>query len=133
VWMRRMFHHRHGAEAVASTHAFLDGHQRLYGQARLDVWIDATLRNSKTDGERALGQSVRNLLAVAADEQILLGELLQEVFAFDFHQEAPESLARARHARLKKSNLALPLRQQKVVIGAELSRLDQIGVVKRRR
>src|SRR5918996_1112265 len=64
---------------------------------------------------------------------MLLGELLQKIFALYFHQEAPEPLPGARDTGLEKSDFPFPFGTQQVVIGTDIGGLDQIGVVKRRR
>src|SRR5437773_1948684 len=64
------------------------------------------------------------------NEQVLFSKSLQKFFAFIFHQEAPESLARAGDARLEETKLSSPLRIQQIIVRGNLSRLYQIGIVK---
>ena len=111
---------------------FLDRSQRLDRQAAFDVRVDEALRQPERDGKITLRQADGDLLAVTMDKKILLGEPLQELFAFGAHQVAPEPLTGARNARLEHADLAFPLRLQKIVEGSDLVGLDQSRVVKRR-
>src|SRR5262249_39020086 len=76
IWMGGIAHHRHRPEAIAAVDSLLDGVQRLYRQVGLDIWIDKPLRQAKRDDERSFCQTHGKLLAIAADEQLLLGKFL---------------------------------------------------------
>src|SRR5262249_48772960 len=121
--MRGIAHHRHRPEAIAAVDSLLDGVQRLDRQVRFDIRVDESLGQPQRDDESALSQAYGELLTIAADVKMLLSELLQELFAFDLHQEAPQTLARARNARLEETDLALPLGTQKIVVGIDLAGL----------
>src|SRR5262245_66245312 len=100
-------HHRHCPETIAAAGSLLDGAQRLYRQVRFDIRIDKALRQTERDDESSFGQAHGELLAITADEQILLGKFLEELFALDLHKEHPQSMARARDKRIDKSDLLL--------------------------
>ena len=89
----------------------------MIGKPPLMYGIDEALRQTKRDGEIALCQADGDLLAVAMDKKILLGEPLQKFFSFGAHQITPQSLARAGNARLEEADLAFPLGLQQIFEG----------------
>src|SRR5262249_48981229 len=77
----------------------------------------------------ALGEALGELPLVLRDQQIVLRELLQIVFAFDFPEKGPGVLTRAGIARIEEADASLPLCIQKVVVRAQLVLADERRVV----
>ena len=80
-------------------------------------------------GELALRQAFGKLPLILSDKEILLCELAEKFFPFDFPQKSPRVLSRARIARIEKPNSALPFRVQQIFKRANLLELDLTCVI----
>src|SRR5256886_2334662 len=130
--MRRIFHNRDNAAAVVGVRTFLYMRQRFDRKAGFHERFIAVMTQADRKGELALCQSVGDLAEILTDEQLLLYELREIIFAFDFPEERPSVLSGAGMARIEKSDSSFPLGVQQIFKGANFLWLYLTGVIPKR-